>query len=287
MRCCRIRTTSPGSPPPAAAHHGIQRQIGTRRRHPCHRPDREIFWGEPGTNGQHAFYQLLHQGTRLVPADFIGFSQPTDDLPTADGQGSMHDLLMSNFFAQTQVLAFGKTAEEIAAEGTPSGVVPHKVMPGNKPSTSILANRLTPSALGQLIALYEHQVFTEGSSGVSTRSTSGVSSWADAGQGAAAGDHLRRLSGPADGQLDRHLGPPLPRGARPGPASLPLSSREQTQKDSNSPACQSLLRLLALRELRPGNRSAGDVQTADARDASADIVRGDLTAGSARYRALD
>ena len=122
----------------------------------------EIFWGEPGTNGQHAFYQLLHQGTRLVPADFIGFSQPTDDLPTADGTGSMHDLLMSNFFAQTQVLAFGKTAAEIAAEGTPPGVVPHKVMPGNKPSTSILATRLTPSVLGQLIALYEHQVFTEG-----------------------------------------------------------------------------------------------------------------------------
>ena len=122
----------------------------------------EIFWGEPGTNGQHAFYQLLHQGTRLVPADFIGFSQPTDDLPTADGTGSMHDLLMSNFFAQTQVLAFGKTAEEIAAEGTPSEVVPHKVMPGNKPTTSILATRLTPSVLGQLIALYEHQVFTEG-----------------------------------------------------------------------------------------------------------------------------
>ena len=125
-------------------------------------PTGEIFWGEPGTNGQHAFYQLLHQGTRLVPADFIGFSQPTDDLPTADGSGSMHDLLMSNFFAQTQVLAFGKTAEEIAAEGTPPSVVPHKVMPGNKPSTSILANRLTPSVLGQLIALYEHQVFTEG-----------------------------------------------------------------------------------------------------------------------------
>ncbi len=122
----------------------------------------EIFWGEPGTNGQHAFYQLLHQGTRLVPADFIGFSQPTDDLPTADGTGSMHDLLMSNFFAQTQVLAFGKTAEEISAEGTPPSVVPHKVMPGNKPSTSILATRLTPSVLGQLIALYEHQVFTAG-----------------------------------------------------------------------------------------------------------------------------
>ena len=122
----------------------------------------DVYWGEPGTNGQHAFYQLLHQGTRLVPADFIGFSQPIDDLPTADGTGSMHDLLMSNFFAQTQVLAFGKTAEEIAAEGTPADVVPHKVMPGNRPSTSILADRLTPSVVGQLIALYEHQVFTEG-----------------------------------------------------------------------------------------------------------------------------
>ena len=121
-----------------------------------------VYWGEPGTNGQHAFYQLLHQGTRLVPADFIGFSQPTDDLPTIDGTGSMHDLLMSNFFAQTQVLAFGKTAEEIAAEGTPADVVPHKVMPGNRPSTSILADRLTPSVVGQLIALYEHQVFTAG-----------------------------------------------------------------------------------------------------------------------------
>ena len=122
----------------------------------------EIFWGEPGTNGQHAFYQLLHQGTRLIPADFIGFSRPTDDLATADGRGSMHDLLMSNFFAQTQVLAFGKTAAEIAAEGTPADVVPHKVMPGNRPTTSILATELTPSVVGQLIALYEHIVFTEG-----------------------------------------------------------------------------------------------------------------------------
>ncbi|NLU82556.1 glucose-6-phosphate isomerase [Rhodococcus sp. HNM0569] len=122
----------------------------------------EIFWGEPGTNGQHAFYQLLHQGTRLVPADFIGFAEPTADLPTADGTGSMHDLLMSNYFAQTKVLAFGKTADQIAAEGTPAHLVPHKVMPGNRPSTSILAPKLTPSVLGQLIALYEHQVFVEG-----------------------------------------------------------------------------------------------------------------------------
>ncbi|PTR30531.1 glucose-6-phosphate isomerase [Rhodococcus sp. OK519] len=122
----------------------------------------EIFWGEPGTNGQHAFYQLLHQGTRLVPADFIGFAEPTDDLPTSDGSGSMHDLLMSNLFAQTKVLAFGKTAEEIAAEGTPPELVPHKVMPGNRPTTTILAPRLTPSVIGQLIALYEHQVFVAG-----------------------------------------------------------------------------------------------------------------------------
>ncbi|TFI41945.1 glucose-6-phosphate isomerase [Rhodococcus sp. 1R11] len=129
---------------------------------PVTTPTGEIFWGEPGTNGQHAFYQLLHQGTRLVPADFIGFAEPTDDLPTRDGSGSMHDLLMSNFFAQTKVLAFGKTAEEIAAEDTPADVVPHKVMPGNRPSTSILAPKLTPSVVGQLIALYEHQVFVEG-----------------------------------------------------------------------------------------------------------------------------
>ncbi len=122
----------------------------------------EIFWGEPGTNGQHAFYQLLHQGTRLVPADFIGFARPTDDLATMDGTGSMHDILMSNLFAQTKVLAFGKTAAEIAAEGTDPDLVPHKVMPGNRPTTTILAPMLTPSVLGQLIALYEHQVFTEG-----------------------------------------------------------------------------------------------------------------------------
>ncbi|KXO89203.1 glucose-6-phosphate isomerase [Tsukamurella pseudospumae] len=121
----------------------------------------EIFWGEPGTNGQHAFFQLLHQGTRLVPADFVGFAESTDDLPTIDGVGTMQDLLMSNLFAQTKVLAFGKTAEEIAAEGTDPKVVPHKVMPGNRPTTTILAPKLTPSVVGQLIALYEHQVFTE------------------------------------------------------------------------------------------------------------------------------
>jgi len=116
----------------------------------------EIFWGEPGTNGQHAFYQLIHQGTKLIPADFIGFSEPNHDI------GNMHDLLMSNFFAQTAALAFGRTREEIEKEGVAPDVVPHKVMPGNHPTTTIIAPKLTPSALGQLVALYEHIVFTEG-----------------------------------------------------------------------------------------------------------------------------
>lgn len=122
----------------------------------------EIYWGEPGTNGQHAFYQLMHQGTRIIPADFIGFARPKDDLPTANGEGSMHDLLMSNFFAQTKVLAFGKTAEELIKEGVPTELVTHKIMPGNRPTTTILAEELTPHALGALIALYEHIVFTQG-----------------------------------------------------------------------------------------------------------------------------
>ncbi|MEZ7131095.1 glucose-6-phosphate isomerase [Nonomuraea sp. AD125B] len=116
----------------------------------------EIFWGEPGTNGQHAFYQLLHQGTRLVPADFIGFAEPYED------REGMHDQLTANLLAQTSALAFGKTAEEIAAEGTAAEIVPHKVMPGNRPTSTILAPKLTPSTLGQLVALYEHIVFVEG-----------------------------------------------------------------------------------------------------------------------------
>jgi glucose-6-phosphate isomerase len=116
----------------------------------------EIFWGEPGTNGQHAFYQLIHQGTKLIPADFIAFAESTHDT------GDQQDLLMANCLAQTKALAFGKTAEEIAAEGTPAAVVPHKVMPGNRPSSTILAPKVTPSVLGQLVALYEHTVFVEG-----------------------------------------------------------------------------------------------------------------------------
>jgi glucose-6-phosphate isomerase len=116
----------------------------------------EIYWGEPGTNGQHAFYQLIHQGTKLIPVDFIGFAESTHEA------GEQQDLLMSNCFAQAKVLAFGRTAEEVSSEGTPPELVPHKVMPGNHPSSTILASCLTPSVLGQLVALYEHSVFTEG-----------------------------------------------------------------------------------------------------------------------------
>ncbi len=115
-----------------------------------------IYWGEPGTNGQHSFYQLIHQGTRLIPCDFIAFGQPLNPL------GRHHDLLVANVFAQTEALAFGKTAEEVKAEGTPDWLVPHRVFEGNRPSNTILADRLTPEALGKLIALYEHSVFTQG-----------------------------------------------------------------------------------------------------------------------------
>jgi glucose-6-phosphate isomerase len=128
----------------------------TRDGDPVHWSTGEIVWGEPGTNGQHAFYQLLHQGTRLVPADFIGFSRPLHELD------SMHDLFTSNLLAQPRALAFGRTAEEVAAEGTPAALVPHRVMPGNRPSSTILAPQLTPSVLGQLVATYEHRVFTQG-----------------------------------------------------------------------------------------------------------------------------
>jgi glucose-6-phosphate isomerase len=116
----------------------------------------EIFWGEPGTNGQHAFYQLLHQGTKLVPADFLAFAHATHE------HGNQQDLLAANCFAQSAVLAFGRTPEEVAADGTPEPLIAHKVMPGNRPSSTILAPCITPSVLGQLVALYEHTVFTEG-----------------------------------------------------------------------------------------------------------------------------
>jgi glucose-6-phosphate isomerase len=115
-----------------------------------------VYWGEPGTNGQHSFYQLIHQGTKLVPCDFLGFAQPLN--PT----GNHHDLLVANLFAQTEALAFGKSADEVRAEGTPDWLVPHRVFKGNQPTSTIMAERLTPETLGKLVALYEHSVFTQG-----------------------------------------------------------------------------------------------------------------------------
>ncbi|MGW2032820.1 glucose-6-phosphate isomerase [Streptomyces sp. NPDC001811] len=119
-----------------------------------------VVWGTPGTNGQHAYYQLIHQGTKLIPADFIGFARPVAEL--SGELKAQHDLLMANFFAQTQALAFGKTADEVRAEGVPEELVPHKTFQGNRPTTTILARELTPSVLGQLVALYEHKVFVQG-----------------------------------------------------------------------------------------------------------------------------
>ncbi len=115
-----------------------------------------IYWGEPGTNGQHSFYQLIHQGTRLIPCDFIGFAKPLNVV------GRHHDMLLANVFAQTEALAFGKTPEQVKAEGTPDWLVPHRVFEGNRPSNTILAEQLTPEVLGKLVALYEHSVFTQG-----------------------------------------------------------------------------------------------------------------------------
>ena len=120
----------------------------------------EVFWGEPGTNGQHAFYQLIHQGTRLIPADFIAFANPA--YPLKDGDRDVHGLFIANFLAQTKALAFGKTAEEVEAEGTTGALVAARTFPGNRPTTSIFANALTPRVLGELIALYEHITFTQG-----------------------------------------------------------------------------------------------------------------------------
>src|SRR5213080_4186458 len=119
-------------------------------------PTGPIYWGEPGTNGQHSFYQLIHQGTRLIPCDFIAFAHALNPL------GRQHDMLMANVFAQTEALAFGKTREQVKAEGTPDSLVPHRVFLGNRPSNTILADRLTPETLGKLVALYEHSVFTQG-----------------------------------------------------------------------------------------------------------------------------
>ncbi len=133
---------------------------------PVTTPTGEVFWGEPGTNGQHAFYQLIHQGTRVIPADFIAVANPANPLVDGDsangGGGDVHELFLANFFAQTAALAFGKTADEVRAEGTDEAVVPARVFSGNRPTTSIMATALTPSVVGQLIALYEHITFTQG-----------------------------------------------------------------------------------------------------------------------------
>jgi glucose-6-phosphate isomerase len=115
-----------------------------------------IVWGQPGTNGQHAFYQLIHQGTKLIPADFIGFAHGNHEL------GEHQNMLMANFFAQTEALALGKTREEVEAEGVAPNQVPHRTFPGNRPTNTILAGELTPYTLGQLVAMYEHKVFTQG-----------------------------------------------------------------------------------------------------------------------------
>jgi glucose-6-phosphate isomerase len=119
-------------------------------------PTGPIYWGEPGTNGQHSFYQLIHQGTRLIPCDFIAFGQ------SLNAVGRQHDMLLANVFAQTEALAFGKTPEQVKAEGTPDWLVPHRVFEGNRPSNTVLALKLTPEVLGKLVALYEHAVFTQG-----------------------------------------------------------------------------------------------------------------------------
>lgn len=120
-----------------------------------------IYWGEPGTNGQHSFYQMIHQGTSIIPCDFLFFINPLNPVPATDAPDH-HDLLIANVLAQSSALAFGKTAQEVAAEGVPADVVPHKVMPGNRPTTTIVADKLTPKVVGALIALYEHSVFTQG-----------------------------------------------------------------------------------------------------------------------------
>ena len=115
-----------------------------------------IYWGEPGTNGQHSFYQLIHQGTRLIPCDFIAFGKPLNPI------GRHHDILLANVFAQAEALAFGKTTREVEADGTPASLAPHRTFEGNRPSNTILLEKLTPAALGKLVALYEHSVFTQG-----------------------------------------------------------------------------------------------------------------------------
>ena len=189
-----------------------------------------IYWGEPGTNGQHSFYQLIHQGTRLIPCDLIGFCRSLNPL------GNHHDLLMSNVFAQAEALAFGKTAEQVKAEGTPDWLVPHRTFEGNRPTNILLAGRLTPEVLGSLVALYEHSVFTQGTP-LGDRLVRPVGRRARQGPGPA--DHPRaREPGRAPArsrQLDQRPDPPLPLAQRSQPdAARYWRSRRRSSRRADS-----------------------------------------------------
>ena len=191
-----------------------------------------IFWGEPGTNGQHSFYQLIHQGTRLIPCDFIGFMHSNNPL------GDHHDLLMSNVFAQSEALAFGKTPEQVRAEGTPEEVVPHRVMEGNRPSNTILAERLDPQTLGTLVALYEHSVFTQGAIwGIDSFDQWGV----ELGKVLAVAiiPELQAGEEPklAPRQLDQRADPPLPPGQARGVGRCHASLDAAPAGGVGSPTC--------------------------------------------------
>ena len=179
-----------------------------------------VVWGQPGTNGQHAFYQLIHQGTKLIPADFIGVVKPETKV------GTHQDLLFANFLAQTEALAFGKTPEEVAAEGVAAPLVPHKTFAGNHPTTSIVVDRLTPSTLGQLVALYEHKVFTQGAIwGINSFDQWGVELGKVLAQRIV--PELTTDSGARPRQLDQRADRALPQWARAAP-SAPGTARSLT-----------------------------------------------------------
>jgi glucose-6-phosphate isomerase len=163
-----------------------------------------VYWGEPGTNGQHSFYQLIHQGTRLIPCDFIAFSQTLNLL------GRHHDILLANVFAQAEALAFGKTSEQVKAEGTPDWLVPHRVFEGNRPSNTILVERLSPKTLGKLVALYEHSVFTQGVIWGVDSFDHGESNWARCWRNALSRNSRARENRARSRQLDCRIDSPLP-----------------------------------------------------------------------------
>ncbi len=181
----------------------------------------EVFWGEPGTNGQHAFYQLIHQGTQLIPADFIAVATPPH--PLKDGNEDVHELFLANFFAQTKALAYGKTADEVRAEGTAEAIVSARVFKGNRPTTSIMAPALTPSVVGQLIALYEHITFTQGA----VWGIDSFDQWGGRARQAArapdrAGDLARRRGSGGSGRVHQGAHHVLPREPELTPRHCPL-----------------------------------------------------------------